>query len=188
MKLLELVDLAYQNANEVEFGNSPAWDTETFTSNWFSTRNSIQPSAPGLYWFISDAVLNNLVRPAGLPLKGCDFTHTSNLLMTHFGEDLITRMDNSNLKVVYNGHEKNVMGRVRSHFALNNPLTGALGLNYYSLSQYNWRLLYFTTRDLERIPEGSRQGLTNLLNFRTGRIALENAWRIKHGWPPLCKA
>lgn len=86
------------------------------------------------------------------------------------------------------------MNLVRQHFVLSeeNNKTGALGLRHYEyFSKNKWVLRYFTSNEIEEIksvltPKESEL-IKNLLDSKTGRNALESAWRAKFGWPILCK-
>lgn len=187
MTLIEIVDQIYNNSHEVSFGLTDNWNHETFTSGWFSNMEQQQPNAPGLYWFLTDANIINIERPESLPRNGCDFGLTARNNLQTFTPSLLAVTNSSELTVVYNGHENNVRNRVRQHFNLTNHDTGALGIRHYSHSHKVWILRYFTTLDIPNLNVDNREVISNLLNSKTGRTAIENAWRIKNGWPILCK-
>lgn len=194
MEIVKLIDIIWENATSVEFGEVDAWDDDTFLSGWFddfigSDVGITKPNSPGLYWFETNSNLGVLNRPVSLPDNGCDFLETNNLTNDLFGAALLTQK-NGDLRIVYNGHEKNVMSRVRSHFNLSNNRTGALGLRHYPVSGKYWRLFYFTMNDVPflNVSQLERDRINLLLSDKPGRNALESAWRAKYGWPELCKA
>ena len=188
MELIKLVDTIYSNSNKLYFGGNIGWDDSTFLKIWFNNLSASIPNNKGLYWFISDCSLSQLNIPKDFPEKGCNFCETNNDNIRTFGESMLTALGNNKQRVIYNGHQKNVMDRVRQHFHLDNDTTGALGIQKYSLSSSTWILKYFTLNDISKIiDEKEKKRISYLLESTTGRIALENAWRIKNGWPPLCK-
>ncbi|MEI6487739.1 MAG: hypothetical protein WCP52_02185 [Bacteroidota bacterium] len=188
MELIKLADIIYKNTNKLNFGGNKDWDDSIFLKIWFDNLAESIPNNKGLYWFISDCNLSQLKLPKEFPKNGCNFSETSYNNVKTFGDSLLTYLDEKKQRVVYNGHQQNVMNRVRQHFHLDNQTTGALGIKKYSLSSSTWILKYFTLNDVPKIiDEKEKSQITSLLNSTTGRIALENAWRIKYGWPPLCK-
>lgn len=78
--------------------------------------------------------------------------------------------------VVYNGEAGNLKSRAREH-VYGHPKTYCLGLSKYDvLSQYEWRFYYTLI--------SSCQGITR--EDKSLRLAVEQGWRAKHGWPVLC--
>ena len=189
MTLIEIADLIFNNSTQVSFGTSEIWADDTFKANWFKNQKLQRPNAGGLYWFLTDATITDEIRPQTLTAKGCDFGLTSRTNLEIFHSNLLTNINSLGLRVIYNGHENNVMDRVRQHFSLSNQNTGALGIRHYNLSDKNWILKYFTINDISSLRQDQtvQQIILNLLQSKTGRIALENAWRIQNGWPILCK-
>lgn len=187
MTLIEIVDQIYSNSHEVNFGSVDNWDRETFTADWFSARDQSRPNTPGLYWFLTDADIIDIERPILLPERGCDFGETARSNLQSFAPSLLVSANSSGLTVVYNGHRGDVGERVRTHFHLANNSTGALGIRHYNHSNSNWILKYFTTSDIPSLSIENPEIISNLLHSKTGRTAVENAWRIKNGWPILCK-
>ena len=188
MNLIELIEEIWDNSNSVEFGGEQNWleNANTFKKDWFTSKDIIYPNAPGLYWFSSNINLKSIERPTNFPLNGCDINLVYANSSRIFHKEILTKKIGS-WKVIYNGHESNVANRIRSHFALNNDRTGALGLRHYNQPLKRWKVSYFSTQDVNQINKGYRRIAANLLNSKPGRTALENAWRIKYGWPPLCK-
>jgi len=106
---------------------------------------------------------------------------------TTFGSELLCNTRDDGMLVVYNGHEKSVCDRVRAHFALNNDRTGALGLRHFALHGRKWELRMFSTPCLENIPASHRFRVERLMASKSGRSAIESAWRVSYGWPALCR-
>lgn len=193
MKIIELIDIIWDSTTIIEFGDINNWDENTFKSGWFDDflnpeLGITKPNRPGLYWFETNTNLSILERPLSLPVNGCHFLETSELINSIFGTPLLT-LGKDGSRIIYNGHEKNVMSRVRSHFSLANDMTGALGLSHYPVSNNNWRLIYFTSNDVPFLnaPRATRDRIALLLSDKPGRNALESAWRVKYGWPPLSR-
>lgn len=189
MTFTEIADRLFSSSNQISFGSNENWRNDVFTALWFTNLNQPKPNAPGLYWFLTDSDITRIERPISLPDKGCDFDITTRNNLQTFPTYLLSGLNENGLSVVYNGHENNVMSRVRQHFSLSNNNTGAIGINHYNLSNKNWILKYFTTKDISvlGLDNSAQDVISNLLNSKTGRTALENAWRIKNGWPILCK-
>lgn len=189
MTFIEIADRLFSSSNRVSFGSNENWRNDVFTSLWFTNLKQPKPNAPGLYWFLTDSDITKIERPISLPDRGCDFDITTRNNLHTFPITLLSGNNSNGLKVVYNGHENNVMSRVRQHFSLSNNNTGAIGINHYNLSYKNWILKYFTINDIGNleIDKFAQNVIRNLLNSKTGRTALENAWRVKNGWPLLCK-
>ncbi len=79
--------------------------------------------------------------------------------------------------VVYNGEAKNLKARAREH-ERGHPKTYCLGLsNYGTLRSYKWIFCYVPVSDCEGLPNADK-----LL-----RLAVEQGWRAKNGWPILCR-
>jgi hypothetical protein len=112
--------------------------------------------------------------------------YKSNLYL--FGSNICTISDQG-FTIVYNGHQNSVISRLRQHFQLHNAKTGALGLNHYPLSNHEWQIRYFSESMINQEIEDSevRKQIKKLVESKTGRVAIENAWRMVCGWPVLCK-
>jgi len=79
--------------------------------------------------------------------------------------------------VVYNGEAKNLKARAKEH-ERGHAKTYCLGLsNYEILRNYNWTFCYVAASRCEVLQNGDK-----LL-----RLAVEQAWRVRNGWPVLCK-
>ena len=144
----------------------------------------------GWYWFSVDLTFNELQsldRPATLPMNGCDIGETTRSNLEVFGPDFLCQATDDGLLTVYNGHEKSIRDRVRAHFTLNNDRTGALGLRHFMLHERTWMLRVFSAPCLESIPEALRSRVEQLMSSKSGRSAVESAWRVSYGWPLLCK-
>ena len=78
--------------------------------------------------------------------------------------------------VVYNGEAANLKARAREH-ERGHPRTYCLGLsNYETLRRYKWTYCYVAVSSCKAHPN-----MDKLL-----RLAVEQGWRAKHGWPILC--
>ncbi len=79
--------------------------------------------------------------------------------------------------VVYNGEADNLKARAREH-ECGHSKTYCLGLsNYETLRSYKWTFCYVTVSNCKVLPNGNK-----LL-----RLAVEQGWRAKNGWPILCR-
>lgn len=196
MELQEVAEYVWRNSHAIEFGSSGRWIEDIFLHPWFKEFHPDEwikgSDRPGWYWFsIIDAVdLTDLDRPVKLPEKACDFGDLSSENYSLFENELSHLKRDNN--VIYNGHEANVIGRIRSHFAVNNNKTGALGISHYdSLSNCHWVVNVFVKQHLELeddlSPEDKAQ-IKKLCESKTGRVSIEQMWRSMYGWPALCKA
>ncbi len=70
---------------------------------------------------------------------------------------------------------------------LNNNRTGAIGLRYYPLSERKWTVSYFAKNNIQKLYKEDRSDVERLIYKKSGRVAIENAWRASYGWPILCK-
>ena len=88
----------------------------------------------------------------------------------------ITQSDDEDY-VVYNGEAENLKARAREH-ECGHPKTYCLGLsNYQTLRRYKWIFCYVAVSSCKVHPN-----IDKLL-----RLAVEQGWRAKHGWPILCR-
>lgn len=79
--------------------------------------------------------------------------------------------------VVYNGEADNLKARAREHVR-GHAKTFCLGLlNYETLHKYRWSFCYTAASSCE-----SLRNINKPL-----RLAIEQGWRAKHGWPILCR-
>lgn len=192
MRIDEIAEYVWLHSKEIEFGNSDQWDENLFLAEWAKTQpseNEWKYAAAGWYWFLVDMnyeELHNVVKPSTLPQKGCNIGLLTHSNMEVFGVHLLYSCL-SGSTVIYNGHEANITARIRSHFALNNNQTGALGIRHYPLSNRRWLVRYFSSNCFTEISENYRSRVELLMNSKSGRAAVESAWRVKYGWPILCK-
>jgi len=78
--------------------------------------------------------------------------------------------------VVYNGEAEHLKARAREH-EKGHQETNCLGLsNYEVLRRYRWSFCYTAISSCKSLNNGGK-----LL-----RLAVEQGWRAKHGWPILC--
>jgi hypothetical protein len=192
MNITDITDSIWKNSEEIAFGNVNTWNGDTFKKKWFSESNIANKwdsVSPGWYWFIcniSYEELQDMIRPRSLPSSGCDFGLVSHKNIDTFGVDKLCTFCHGEA-VIYNGHEGNVMSRIRTHFILNNNRTGALGIKHYPLSSREWKVKIFTQKLINNLPADIQEQVRRLLNNKTGRCSIESAWRVKNGWPILCK-
>jgi len=79
--------------------------------------------------------------------------------------------------VVYNGEAENLKARAREH-ERGHPKTYCLGLSSYdTLRSYKWTFCYVVVSRCKVFPNADK-----LL-----RLAVEQGWRAKNGWPILCR-
>lgn len=193
MNILEIAKYVWNHSHAISFGLVESWDSELFTQAWAKAQTPIvdwKSYGPGWYWFsvsMNYADLHAVLRPATLPQNGCDIGAISHMQVGVFGEDLLCQPDENGSVVVYNGHEKNVSARVRSHFTLQNHRTGALGLKHFPLSHRAWTVRLFSAPCLSDLDDEGKAQMQLLMNSRSGRCAVESAWRSTFGWPVLCK-
>lgn len=192
MRIDEIAEYVWLHTKEIEFGETDAWDETLFTSKWTKGKpieNAWKDAGAGWYWFLVNMnydELDAVLKPPSLPDKGCNIG-----LLTHdnkevFGASLLCANE-SGITVIYNGYEANVTSSIRAHFALRNNSTGALGIKHYPLSNKKWFVRYFSSPCFTDIPESDKLRIELLMNSYSGRCAVESAWRVKNGWPVLCK-
>jgi hypothetical protein len=195
VNLSEVAEYCWKNRKRIDFGVLDGWDHSTFKKKWFEAQTEknwiVGDKRSGWYWFELDLPLDEmkaLERPITLTSGACDFGATSRNNSELFPNDLCHRK--SNISVVYNGHEKNVLSRIRSHFSVANDGTGALGIFHYPLSHRKWHVSIFLQQHLENdatISSDDKALIRFLCNSKTGRTAIEQTWRALYGWPVLCK-
>lgn len=96
----------------------------------------------------------------------------------------INQLANGGLYVVYSGEAKNLKSRAREH-ARGHEKTYCLCLNNYKeiLRKYDWFFCYVPIsicKSLSGIDKDDKL-------FKLLRLAVEQGWRTKHGWPILCR-
>lgn len=194
MNISEISRLVWEHSHSFEFGDAESWSEELFTAAWGKSCERASPWSTyrtGWYWFLARVTLEELraiARPEKLPKKGCDIGAMAAANWETFGPELLCGARDDGRLVVYNGHENDVHYRVRSHFALDNDGTGALGLQHFPLHHRTWELRIFAAPCLPSVPEEQQARISSLLKVKSGRVAVETAWRARYGWPVLCKA
>ncbi len=80
--------------------------------------------------------------------------------------------------VVYSGEAQNLNARAREH-ERGHPKTYCLGLkDHTTLLNYRWTFCYVPMSECKvKVPPKGEKLL---------RLAIEQTWRAKHGWPILC--
>lgn len=188
MNLHKVANYVWEQSIEIKFGNSNSWDQNTFMKEWYvSSHPGVwHKEASGLYWFI---VMNKTIgdickieTPNDLPDNARKIADTAKDVVRIFKVEDICTPDNKKGLVIYNGHEKNVFTRIRSHFALNNNQTGALGLGF------NLRVKIFHVHlPMDDLEPHDQEYIRKLLKEKMGREAVESCWRFLYGIPILCK-
>ncbi|MFS0871096.1 MULTISPECIES: hypothetical protein [Paenibacillus] len=195
MKLDEVTSYVWRSSVEYKLGNKNYWDEKTFLRKWFEDYypgSWERQGASGLYWFLlKDKTVQDLVavkKPTDFPKKGSNISKISKENQFIFQENLC-EPDEDGFLVIYNGHEKNVFARIRSHIALNNDATTAIGFGKYkTLSKFDLRVRVFHNKfPMDDLDEEDRQFIKRLLENKSGRTAIEQYWRTQNGWPVLCK-
>lgn len=79
--------------------------------------------------------------------------------------------------IIYNGEANNLKVRAREHLRGHHK-TYCLGLsNYDTLYRYKWTFCYVTESEIK----------SDISDDKLFRLAVEQAWRAKNGWPILCR-
>jgi len=138
------------------------------------------PSEPGWYWIKTNAKISTLIEIKYKQGKHTNISETiEKTSILHELELAITQSANEDY-VVYNGEAHNLKARAREHFQ-GHRVTYCLGISdHKSLLNYNWTFYYVPVSKCKTIPEKYSEDTVL-------RIAVEQAWRAKHGWPILCR-
>lgn len=191
--IAEIAKLVWHHSHPIPFGNLENWNGQLFTKEWgdsLERKIAWRTYGSGWYWFLVDmslAEVRALERPSTLPLKGCDMGALSRSNWDTFGAELLCKASDDGRLVVYNGQDDSVCSRVRAHFTLENDRTGALGIKHFPLHHRAWEVRAFAAPCLTAIPKKDRPRLACLMKSKSGRRAVETAWRSVYGWPVLCK-
>lgn len=137
------------------------------------------PSEPGWYWIKTNAKTGMLIEINYKQVNHTDISKT--IIKTSGLQELglaITQSESENY-IVYNGEAANLKSRAREHFQ-GHPKTYSLGISdHENLLVYNWVFCYVPVLGCKTIPN-------KYTNNKLLRVAVEQAWRSKHGWPILC--
>jgi len=194
--LIHLSENIYECSEKIDVQPSELWNDDFFKKDWFkqtNNNNKYITQSPGWYWIGCNVSFEELQKTEvsfneTLPKSGCKIKALSKANYKTFGEQYLCKLDDFESRIIYNGHQGNILTRIRQHFTLNNENTGALGLKYYPMSGKNWTIRYFGKPHIKRLPKGLQSDVGSIISKQSGRIAIENAWRAKNGWPILCKA
>lgn len=193
MNIAAIANHVWLQSHTVAFGKTNSWPDDLFTKSW---ADATEPKLlwrtyqAGWYWLLVDltlAELKMIERPTTLPPKGCDIGALSRSNDETFGADLLCKPGENGSLVVYNGHESKISDRVRAHFALNSDSTGAIGLKHFSLHKHSWEVRVFAAPCLGSLPIEVQPRVQLLMSSKSGRCAVETAWRAVYEWPVLCK-
>lgn len=136
------------------------------------------PADSGWYLIKTNAPIN-ILRNLNNP-KGKAHYNIGNRIDKNFtvdNNDLLINQKENNFYVVYNGHAKNLKARAREHYRGHNK-TACLSLKQYKeIHEYDWYFCFLSISSLDK----------NYKADKLLRLAVEQAWRSKFGWPILCK-
>ena len=136
------------------------------------------PSEAGWYLIKTNTPIA-VLKSAGAPQYKAhiDISEAINSISVLQDSSIAIIQSNDEDYVVYNGEAKNLKARAREH-ERGHPKTYCLGLsNYETLRRYNWTFCYVVVSSCKVVPNGDK-----LL-----RLAIEQGWRAKNGWPILCR-
>jgi len=135
---------------------------------------------PGWYWIKTNAKTGALIDIKYKQSKHTNIPETvKNTSVLQELEIAITQSGNDDY-IVYNGSTYNLKARAREHFK-GHPKTYCLGISdHESLLKYNWTFCYVPISKCKTIPKKYSED-------KVLRIAVEQAWRARHGWPILCR-
>ncbi len=141
-----------------------------------SWRKSI-PAEPGWYLIMTNTpidVLKSIDSPQHIAHINIPQTIKNASALYNLG--IAIRQANDEDYVVYNGEAVNLKARAREH-EHGHPKTYCLGLsNYVTLRRYRWSFCYTAISSCTRLNNTDK----------LPRLAVEQGWRAKHGWPILC--
>ena len=194
--LSTLADKIFDNATTFTIEKQDQWDNKILMKSWFESnkglRNKYTTQAPGWYWIGANITFKELMTLTAYDdyhkKSGCVIEEVATNNLKIFDKQFICKEKENGFRILYNGHQGKVLQRLRQHFYLQNENTGALGLNAYPLHSYTWQVWYFSAKHLNRLPSEIQNTVSHLIKNSIGRVAIETAWRAKHGWPTLCKA
>ena len=181
----------WTNRKIVNFGNSRAWNQDTFLKKWINQQTSnLWCNKKGWYWIECDGQtpqqFSQLPTPVLLPTKGIKFSEVATFNLSRFNGCVIP---STSCKIVYNGQADKIFSRIRCHFVLNNNTTAALGLKHYPLSQHQWKASFFHEDMIDELDlSDSEKGMLKILiSNKPNREIIENLWRFLFGWSILSK-
>lgn len=192
MNLIKIAEEIWSHRIVLETIPSEKWNNNFLKKKWFDDYPGIYVSkSPGWYWIgckveHEELLHLNLIKKGALAKGACEIPSVAKDNIKTFGSNLC-RKDEEGCQIIYNGHQGSVLSRLRQHFVLKNQNTGAIGLNYYPLSNREWTISFFTEKHIDGLSLEIQGKVSNLIKSKSGRVAIENAWRAKFGWPILCK-
>ena len=146
-----------------------------------SWRGTIPSSKPGWYLIKTNTplvVLKSINSPDLEHKAHINIPQCINNASSSQNLGLVITQSGSEDYVIYNGEADNLKARAREH-ECGHPKTYCLGLSKYrELRGYRWAFCYVTASSCNVLTDN---GTDKLL-----RIAIEQGWRAKHGWPILC--
>ncbi|MGE8637686.1 MAG: hypothetical protein ACN6PR_03535 [Achromobacter sp.] len=192
--LKKITHAVWQARQRISFGESAQWNGNCFLQSWV---NSVSPGAwdnsPGWYWIESDisaVELSGIALPTSIAPKAIKFSEIARENLERF--DRSDLCESRGCSVIYNGQEKRVFTRLRTHYSLtaHNSATGALAIGSYPLSARQWTASYFhkgMISKLSTLATADKEMLSTKINAKYYRELVEMCWRMEFGWPILSK-
>jgi hypothetical protein len=139
---------------------------------------SIIPAKPGWYVITTNMPIEHLRTLAPPQHKAhINIPRTIESASSLYMLNIAIKQSENEHYVVYNGEAYNLKARAREHIC-GHAKTYCLCLSEYEIvRQYEWRFCYATVSSCCREPHSTSKSL---------RLAVEQGWRAKHGWPILC--
>ncbi|MDT0677010.1 hypothetical protein [Autumnicola musiva] len=144
---IKLSEAIYDSAEEILIKPSKTWNDNILKKEWFDKNcysNKYITMSPGWYWIACDLNFEEVKKlnssNDALRRNACKIGELSRKNIKTFGAEYLCKLDDDGKQIIYNGHQNNVVIRLRQHFNLNNDSTGALGLNCYPLSKKTGKL------------------------------------------------
>ncbi len=195
MKLANLASEIWKNSTVMEITPTEIWDEDFFLKQWFDNNehnDKYTKTSPGWYWIGCEIDFQDLkdISPTvekELQKSACKISDLARRNFQTFSTKNLCKKNKNASLIIYNGHQSNIINRVRQHFMLNNNRTGAIGLRYYPLSGRKWTIIFFGKRNIKQLRDEDQPEVERLIREKSGRVAIESAWRAYYGWPILCK-
>jgi hypothetical protein len=206
MTIRELASAVWENGADLPFVVSSG-EPRPFSDSWFAKNHphlacgkdsKVGHRLHGWYWIATDTPFEDLAgafpelpnqerRP-----KGTEKYRAIADRVSESQRDLgkyISKAKVRGLRVVYNGHEGWVRGRLGGHYYTANVSTGALRISQHpSLhGANNWVARMFTEDMISLLPAKLRSTASKLVESKLGRTVVELEWRSRYGWPIFCR-
>ncbi|MEW6992597.1 hypothetical protein AADZ91_18190 [Colwelliaceae bacterium 6441] len=216
MDVNKLTNIIYDNALEFSISDDK-WrigKDRTFSKAWFKEcypnlaigqdNKKGKDKIPGWYWFKTDAPNDYLLTldaekpPLNYLKTGSEkYISIKDKATANISQIKGALISDSGSRVVYNGHEIWLSGRLGGHFYSPNTKTGALRLSQHqklNSKKYQWSVLVFSEDMIANLPASvsstEKQQIASLIESKNsmGRRLIESNWRSLNGWPILARA